>query len=79
MVKGYMGRILRVDLTANKAKKEEVKEGFYRKFIGGVGLASKIIYDEVGRWTDPLSPENRLVVAVGPYQGSGILGSFIPI
>ncbi len=72
---GYMGKILRVDLTRGEVKVEEVKEGFYRKFIGGAGLAAKIIFDEVGPGVDPLSPENRLVFAVGPYQGTRAPGS----
>lgn len=72
---GYNGKILRVDLTKGKAKEVKINEKLCRKFLGGVGFASKIIFDEVGYWVEPLSPENRLVIAVGPFQGTGILGS----
>lgn len=71
----YTGRILRVDLTKKKISEIEPQEGFYRKFLGGSGVATKIIFDEVKSETDPLGPENRLVFTVGPYQGTMIPGS----
>jgi aldehyde:ferredoxin oxidoreductase len=72
---GYWGQILRVDLTNAKITEQEFSPEEARKWIGGVGLAAKIIYDEVVTGADPLGPENVFVFAVGPYQGTGILGS----
>lgn len=71
----YWGKILRVDLNAGKTKIEKTNDETAKKWLGGVGLASKIVYDEVPKDADPLGPENVFVFAVGPYQGTGILGS----
>ena len=67
-----MGKILRVDLTGGKIEEKPLTEELARKYIGGSGLAAKIVYDEVGPDVDPLSPDNLLVFATGPLQGTGI-------
>jgi aldehyde:ferredoxin oxidoreductase len=51
---GYMGKVLRVDLTGEKITEEPLKEEIAKQYIGGAGLAAKIIYDEVGPDVDPL-------------------------
>lgn len=70
MVKGYVGKILRVNLGKKKVKVEPIPEGWIKKFIGGEGFAAKIIYDEVPKGVDPLSPENKLVIMTGPLTGT---------
>ncbi len=72
---GYWGKILRVDLSTKKKVIETFDEAFARRYLGGVGFASRILFDEVTAHTDPLSPENRLVIGVGPFQGTYIAGS----
>ncbi|MHA1238672.1 MAG: aldehyde ferredoxin oxidoreductase family protein [Candidatus Odinarchaeia archaeon] len=74
-LKGYWGKILRVDLTNEKITTQTLTEDMAKTWIGGVGLAAKIIYDEVPAGADPLGPENVFVFAIGPFQGTGILGS----
>ena len=37
-----------------------------------MGIANKIMYDEVPAGTDPLSPENKIVFAVGPLTATGV-------
>jgi aldehyde:ferredoxin oxidoreductase len=69
---GYHKKILRVDLTNREVKVEELAEGLIRKYIGGVGIETKILYEETGPETDPLSSENILIVMTGPYTGSGV-------
>jgi aldehyde:ferredoxin oxidoreductase len=73
--KGYCGRILRVDLTNKRIASKELTREETKRWIGGVGLATKIVYDEVPAGADPLGPDNVFVFAVGPFQGTGILGS----
>lgn len=63
---GYTGRILYVDLSAQKFKIENIDENLARKFLGGNGFAVKILYDHLPQGLDPLSPENMVVFAVGP-------------
>ncbi|MCS7174732.1 aldehyde ferredoxin oxidoreductase family protein [Pseudothermotoga sp.] len=60
--------ILRVNLTTKKISKDPISEKVLEQFIGGRGLAAKILWDEV-RGVDPLSAENKLVVAAGPFNG----------
>jgi len=66
---GYMGKILRVNLTDGKVSKEWLDESIARKFIGGRGLGAKILFDEVKPGVDPLRPENKLVIATGVVTG----------
>ena len=67
---GYMGQILRVDLTKGKLSKEALKENDCRMFLGGSGLATKYLFDEVPKGTDPLGPDNKLVFMTGPLTGT---------
>lgn len=66
---GWAGKILRVNLTTGAISTESTDP--YKEFIGGMGLANKIMYDEVPAGTDPLSPENKIIFAVGPLTASG--------
>lgn len=67
---GWAGKILRVDLSSGSITVESTDP--YKDYIGGMGLANKIMYDEVPAGTDPLSPENKIVFAVGPLTASGV-------
>lgn len=66
MLGGYMGKILRVNLTTGKISEEPINEEIARKFIGARGYAAKIIFDEVPPDADPLGSENKLIFATGP-------------
>jgi aldehyde:ferredoxin oxidoreductase len=70
MVPYYSHRILRVDLTEGKVEIHDLEEQTPRKFIGGSGLAAKIVWDETTAATDPLSPENPLIFMIGPLTGT---------
>jgi aldehyde:ferredoxin oxidoreductase len=68
-LKGWTGRLLRVNLTEGKAVRAEYSEDLARKFVGGRGLAVKILWDELKPGTDPLGPDNILIFAGGLYAG----------
>ena len=68
---GYWGKILRIDLTDRSISVEEREEDFWRKYLGGEGIAAKILYDEVPKNSDPLGPENRLIFSVGTFPEAG--------
>jgi aldehyde:ferredoxin oxidoreductase len=72
---GSWGKILEIDLTSHKGEIVELPEQIYRQFIGGSGLGAKLLYDNVGPEVEPYSPENLLVMATGPVQGSAFPGS----
>lgn len=69
---GYWGKILSVDLSQGETSVGTFDEGFARKYLGGVGLASRIIYGNVTKNTNPLGPSNVLVFATGPYQATNL-------
>src|SRR5574341_2635019 len=69
MLGGYMGRILRVDLTTRRIADERIPEATLRAYIGGSGLGARLLFDETTRATDPLGPENRLLFLTGPLTG----------
>jgi len=70
-MKGWIGKILRVDLTKGEWKVEELDPKLGAKFIGGRGLGSKILFDEIDPKVDPFSPNNKLIMATGPLTGTG--------
>ncbi|ASJ11361.1 aldehyde ferredoxin oxidoreductase [Thermococcus sp. P6] len=67
-MKGWWGRILRVDLTSGKIWVQEYPEEVAKNFIGGRGLAAWILWNEAKN-VDPLGPDNKLVFASGPFNG----------
>lgn len=69
-MKGWRGTIVRVDLTNEKITKQSLNELVAKDFIGGRGLNSKTLFDEVKPGIDPLSSENVLCLAPGPFSGT---------
>ena len=57
---GYMGKILRVDLSNSKISEEALSEDACKMFLGGSGLGTKYLFDEVPKGADPLGPDNAL-------------------
>ena len=69
---GYWGKILRVNLTTHEVKVEPLSEEFPRKYLGGVGFGTRVLYDEVPAGTDPLGPENKMIITPGLFVDTGI-------
>jgi aldehyde:ferredoxin oxidoreductase len=67
---GWAGQRLKVYLTEGKIIKEETPEWLRREYIGGRGINSRTLFDEVRPGTDPLGPDNVLAVGVGPFAGT---------
>lgn len=70
MGKIYEYQVLRVDLTNEEIKREKIAGEMVKDYLGGRGLASKILYDEIDPKVDPLSPENKLIYATGLLTGT---------
>jgi aldehyde:ferredoxin oxidoreductase len=75
MAKGIWNKLLRVNLRNKEIKVEPIPERLSKEYLGGSGLATKYLYDEVKPKTDPLGPENKIIFSTGPFQGTSILGS----
>jgi len=72
---GYLGKLLRVDLSSGRTSTEELNQTFLEKWVGGVGLGAAYLYQEVPagvKWSDP---DNRLIWTTGPLAGSGVDGA----
>jgi aldehyde:ferredoxin oxidoreductase len=70
MLHGYGGHILRADLTSGQIRREKTDPQFMLDVIGGRGLNSTRLYQELKRDIEPLSPENILLIGVGPLTGT---------
>jgi len=69
---GYMGKILRVDLTNGTLKDENLpEEPILKKFVGGQALALYILLKELPLNATPFGPENIVVMMTGPLTGNG--------
>ncbi|RPI74147.1 MAG: aldehyde:ferredoxin oxidoreductase, partial [Desulfobacteraceae bacterium] len=70
MSHGYGGHILRVDLSGGTIRREKTDPAYALKTIGGRGLNSWRLHDELKREIDPLAEESMLLIGVGPLTGT---------
>jgi aldehyde:ferredoxin oxidoreductase len=70
MLHGYGGHILRVDLSSGQIRREKSDPEYMLDVIGGRGLNSTRLYEELQRDVDPLAPQNLLLIGVGPLTGT---------
>ena len=81
----YTGKIARVNLTTGKVTIEETPNWLINLFIGGKGFVYGILSREVKPGTNPLSSENKIVVAAGalaglaPASAKTIVGAVSPL
>ncbi len=68
-IPGYHGKILRVNLSKNQIGIEEIDERFCRKYLGGAGFIAYYLWKEMKTGIDALSPDNKLIFAMGPISG----------
>ena len=71
-MKGYMGKLLRVDLTTRRITEEALDPQLARDYIGGAGLGIRLAYDEIPPSIDPLGPEAKLLIMTGPVTGTAL-------
>jgi aldehyde:ferredoxin oxidoreductase len=67
---GYWGKLLWVDLTRGRVCDEPLNAEYAEGFVGGSGLATRYLYDLIHADTDPLGPDNRLIIMPGPLTGT---------
>ena len=64
----YIRNVLYIDLSRKRFWVDDRRE-LFEEYLGGVGVASKILMEECPKNADPLGPENVIVFAVGPLNG----------
>ncbi len=70
MLKGFRGKLLKINLTTKEISTEPLNEEIANKFLGGAGYACRYLYNVLDKGTDPLSPENVLMIMTGPLNGT---------
>ena len=75
MSKGYMGKILWVDLSKGEIREEVIPDEIYEYHLSGVGLAAHLLYNRIPAGADPLGPDNILGFVSGLLTGTGSLFS----
>ncbi len=61
--------VLRVDLSDQTVTEEPIPDEWLERFIGGKGLGSRYLFDEVPQGVRPLAPQNVLCLFRGPFSG----------
>ena len=69
-IPGYHGRILEVDLTSAAIHEKALDPQVALDYLGGRGLATRILYETINPACDPLGPENAVVIAASPLIGT---------
>ena len=73
MMGGYVGKLLRVDLSKEEIAETSLPEDkILRQYIGGTGLGARLLYDEVDHTIKPTDPRNPLVFMTGPLTGTTV-------
>lgn len=67
---GYVGKLLRVSLSDRRFYEESLAEELMRQYIGGSGLAGRILVEETSPEVTPLSSNNLLIFMTGPLAGT---------
>jgi len=75
MARGFIGKMLWVDLSKNKLQEEALGEELGRQFIGGYGLGARILFSQQKAGVDPLGPNNILGFTTGMLTGTPSLSA----
>lgn len=65
------GRILKVNLSTGTIEKGTIPAEYAQDYIGGSGLAARLLWDALDPAPDPLDPASPLVWMTGPLTGTG--------
>ncbi|MCZ7381429.1 MAG: aldehyde ferredoxin oxidoreductase family protein [Candidatus Methanoperedens sp.] len=65
----------RIDLSKKKILVCRLNKKLETMFLGGRGINSALLYEEVPAGIDPFSPENRIIFGTGPLTGTLSPGS----
>jgi len=72
---GWAGNLLRVNLSDGSIDKEKLDKEILHDTIGGMGTATRYLFDELKGKIEPLSEENKVIIFAGPFAGTPIASS----
>jgi aldehyde:ferredoxin oxidoreductase len=64
-------KLLRIDLAKRTWKEESIPIDIMKQFIGGKGIGTYYLLNEVNPKCDALGPENKLIITLGPLSATG--------
>jgi len=70
-MKGYMGKVLLVDLNTGQIEEQSIADTVYENLLAGVGLGAYMLYNNIPKGADPLGPDNMLGFVSGLLTGTG--------
>ncbi|CAD7771760.1 MAG: putative oxidoreductase YdhV [Candidatus Methanoperedenaceae archaeon GB50] len=74
-MKGYWKKLLKINLTHKKIETEKIPKEVITKYLGAKGIGAYYFMKDLPQGIDPFSPENRIILATGPFQGTDILST----
>ena len=74
-MKGVYGKVLDIDLENKTSSSEDIPDEIYKNLLGGKGLGTYLLYRNNRPQVDALSPDNHMVVALGPAVNTKVWGS----
>jgi aldehyde:ferredoxin oxidoreductase len=72
---GYHGRYLRIDLSTSVSRWVPLPESTLRRFLGGVGLGTYLLYCEAAPGLEPFAAESPLIFSLSPLVGTPLTTS----
>ena len=72
---GYMGKILHADLGSGQFEIKDIELDSAMAYLGGLGLNALLMKQIYATGTDPLSPDNPIILGSGPLVGTGCPGA----
>jgi len=69
---GMFNKIVEIDLSNREIKVRRIDDDLLHSYLGGRGLGIKLFTDAVLPETDPLSPDNHLIITGGPVTGTSV-------
>ena len=72
---GYTGKLLIVDLDKSDVQVEPLNMDWAKAYIGGTGLATRYLYEQIDASTRPQDPQNPLIFMTGPVCGTRAITS----
>ncbi len=77
-MQGVWGRYALIDLSGRVVEDYDIPEMWYKKHLGGRGIGSRILIEEVVRkrsQIEPLGEDNIIIFGTGPMQGTAAPGA----
>ncbi|MET0502823.1 MAG: aldehyde ferredoxin oxidoreductase N-terminal domain-containing protein [Candidatus Binatia bacterium] len=69
---GFHGQLLRIDLDSGKSSRHDLEKPRLRRFLGGIGLGTSLLYEYAPQGVEPFSPANPLIFTSAPLVGTGL-------